>query len=83
MKPHILSDLTLALAPTDHPCTDGGRAGLWIRGHTHDSFDYRSGGSRVVCNPRMRAHEINPDCMAELAAASMWDRHLADVVYKD
>ncbi len=25
---------------------------LWVHGHTHDSFDYRVGGTRVVCNPR-------------------------------
>jgi predicted phosphodiesterase len=25
---------------------------LWVHGHTHDSFDYRVGGCRVVCNPR-------------------------------
>ena len=25
---------------------------LWVHGHTHDSFDYRSGACRVVCNPR-------------------------------
>ncbi|HEY4374744.1 MAG TPA: metallophosphoesterase [Burkholderiales bacterium] len=29
-----------------------GPAALWIHGHTHDSFDYRLGGTRVVCNPR-------------------------------
>jgi predicted phosphodiesterase len=29
-----------------------GRACLWIHGHTHDSFDYRVNGTRVVCNPR-------------------------------
>ncbi len=28
------------------------RAQLWIHGHTHDSFDYRLDGTRVVCNPR-------------------------------
>lgn len=28
------------------------RAALWIHGHTHDSFDYRVDGTRVVCNPR-------------------------------
>lgn len=28
------------------------RARLWIHGHTHDSFDYRLSGTRVVCNPR-------------------------------
>ena len=29
-----------------------GRATLWIHGHTHDSFDYVTGDTRVVCNPR-------------------------------
>ena len=33
------------------PLLDG-RACLWIHGHTHDSFDYEVGGTRVVCNPR-------------------------------
>jgi len=28
------------------------RVQLWIHGHTHDSFDYRVKGTRVVCNPR-------------------------------
>ncbi len=28
------------------------KADLWIHGHTHDSFDYRIGKCRVVCNPR-------------------------------
>jgi predicted phosphodiesterase len=31
---------------------DGRQAPLWIHGHTHDSFDYRVNGTRVVCNPR-------------------------------
>ena len=25
---------------------------LWIHGHTHTGFDYVTGGTRVVCNPR-------------------------------
>ena len=29
-----------------------GKSDLWIHGHTHDSFDYISNGTRVVCNPR-------------------------------
>ena len=29
-----------------------GRAALWVHGHTHSSFDYGLGGTRVVCNPR-------------------------------
>jgi predicted phosphodiesterase len=28
------------------------RVQLWVHGHTHDSFDYRLNGTRVVCNPR-------------------------------
>ncbi len=37
-------------------------AGLWIHGHTHDSFDYRVGECRVVCNPRGYAgRELNRD----------------------
>jgi predicted phosphodiesterase len=27
-------------------------AALWIHGHTHDSFDYMLGATRVVCNPK-------------------------------
>jgi Icc-related predicted phosphoesterase len=27
------------------------RADLWIHGHMHESFDYRIGKTRVVCNP--------------------------------
>ena len=36
---------------------------LWLHGHTHDSFDYRIGATRVVCNPRGYA----PDGIAENA----------------
>jgi predicted phosphodiesterase len=35
----------------------GGRARLWIHGHTHDSFDYVVDGTRVVCNPRGYARD--------------------------
>lgn len=38
----------------------GDRVRLWIHGHTHDSFDYRLNGTRVVCNPRGYAkHGVN------------------------
>ncbi|MEO6920421.1 MAG: metallophosphoesterase [Collimonas sp.] len=36
---------------------------LWLHGHLHDSFDYRIGATRVVCNPRGYARagkEENP-----------------------
>lgn len=32
-------------------------APLWIHGHTHDSFDYRVGATRVLCNPRGYARD--------------------------
>ena len=31
---------------------DASRVQLWIHGHTHDSFDYRVNGTRILCNPR-------------------------------
>lgn len=34
---------------------------LWVHGHMHDSFDYRIGKTRVVCNPRgYSPSELNP-----------------------
>ena len=35
----------------------GDRVQLWVHGHTHDSFDYRINGTRVVCNPRGYARD--------------------------
>jgi predicted phosphodiesterase len=35
----------------------GEQVQLWIHGHTHDSFDYRLNGTRVVCNPRGYARD--------------------------
>jgi predicted phosphodiesterase len=32
------------------------QADVWIHGHTHDSYDYRLGRCRVVCNPRGYRH---------------------------
>ena len=43
---------------------DADRVSLWIHGHTHDSFDHRVNGTRVVCNPRGYARggvNENPD----------------------
>ncbi len=50
---------------------DGGRASLWIHGHTHDSFDYLVNGTRVLCNPRGYAKNgvnENPSFDANLLA---------------
>jgi Icc-related predicted phosphoesterase len=35
----------------DHLIEEFGPA-LWVHGHVHESFDYRIGATRVVCNPR-------------------------------
>lgn len=47
---------------------------LWLHGHTHDSFDYRVGACRVVCNPRgyLSRHgefenkQFNPELLVKL-----------------
>jgi hypothetical protein len=39
---------------------------LWIHGHTHDSFDYTIGCTRVVCNPEGYSYEHNPDFVPDL-----------------
>jgi predicted phosphodiesterase len=36
---------------------------LWIHGHTHESFDYQIGNTRIICNPRGYVPEINPEFM--------------------
>lgn len=52
---------------------DGDRIRVWIHGHTHDSFDYRVNGTRVVCNPRGYAVDgvnenaaFDPDLIVEV-----------------
>ncbi len=37
---------------TDMESLMGDGVDLWVHGHTHNSFDYRVKGTRVVCNPR-------------------------------
>ncbi|WP_298134219.1 metallophosphoesterase [Acidiferrobacter sp.] len=61
------SDLTDLMGPMD----------LWIHGHTHDSFDYRIRGTRVVCNPRgyVQHHapenrQFDPSLVIELGPAA-------------
>ena len=40
---------------------------LWIHGHTHDSFDYRVAGTRVVCNARGYAKDgINENALFDV-----------------
>ncbi len=41
VNPAFVSDLTSLLGQSD----------VWVHGHTHDGFDYRVNGTRVVANP--------------------------------
>jgi predicted phosphodiesterase len=56
---------------------DSGPVDLWVHGHTHDSFDYTLGSTRVVCNPRGYTRDgvcenarFDSDFMVEIAGAS-------------
>ena len=37
------------------------KADLWVHGHLHDTFDYRIGKCRVVCNPRGYPRDGRPE----------------------
>lgn len=63
--------LTPAFASDLESLMDGGRAALWIHGHTHDAFDYEIYDTRVVCNPRgympyESSNQFVPDCVIEI-----------------
>ena len=51
----------------DHP-----QIKMWTHGHTHDTFDYMIGSTKVVCNPRgyikyeQRADEFDPNIIFEV-----------------
>lgn len=45
------------------------RPDLWVHGHMHDSFDYRVGATRVVCNPKgyhSETPEFEPQLVLEV-----------------
>ncbi len=52
---------------------------LWVHGHTHGSFDYKVGKTRVVCNARGYAKDgvpenpkFNPALVLELEGAHQY-----------
>lgn len=58
----FVSDLTAVI--------EAGQPLLWVHGHTHESFDYRVGPTRVVCNPHGYGFEnaaFNPAFLVELS----------------
>ena len=55
------NSLNPAFASNLEPMIERYQPPLWIHGHMHDSFDYRIGVTRVVCNPRgYFPHHLNP-----------------------
>ena len=59
LNAYFCSDLTGLIEET--------QPDLWLHGHTHDSFDYRIGRTRVVCNPRgYLPDEPNPNFRPDL-----------------
>ncbi len=44
--------LTPAFASNLSTLVETSGAPLWVHGHTHDSFDYMAGKTRIVCNPK-------------------------------
>jgi hypothetical protein len=58
------------LAADAQPLVEERGARLWIHGHTHVSFDYQVGKTRVVCNARGYPAEpgtsLNPALVIEV-----------------
>jgi len=52
--------LTPAFVSDLEPLIERSGAKLWVHGHVHDSFEYRVGATRVLCNPRGYVTELNP-----------------------
>jgi len=61
LAPRFAADLTSAGFLSDlGPLLQ--RAAIWVHGHTHTSFDYRIGDTRVVCNPRGYCKPDGTEC---------------------
>jgi len=58
-----VSDLTALI--------EAGQPNLWVHGHVHESFDYRVGVTRVICNPHGYGNEnknFDPGLVVELTS---------------
>lgn len=63
------SELNPAYASALDALVEASGAVLWVHGHTHTSFDYRIGKTRVICNPRGYVNEnkmFDPDLIIEV-----------------
>ena len=68
---HMNSPISPAYASNLDDLVKNSGAALWVHGHTHESFDYMIGDTRVICNPRgYYAYELNsgfsPNLVIEL-----------------
>ncbi|MDD2934068.1 MAG: metallophosphoesterase [Methylotenera sp.] len=53
VAPHYQnSKLSACFASKLDQMINGEKVQLWIHGHTHDNFDYKLNGTRILCNPR-------------------------------
>lgn len=52
LAPRYALDIVSAGFLSDLPASVLNPFALWIHGHTHTSFDYKVGSTRVICNPR-------------------------------
>jgi Icc-related predicted phosphoesterase len=58
-----VSDLTALI--------EAGQPNLWVHGHVHESFDYRVGVTRVICNPHGYGNEnknFDPGLVVEIGS---------------
>lgn len=78
VSPRFAQDTTSAAFATDLAALiEETQPALWIHGHTHDSFDYRIGRTRVVCNPagyplptgRLENEAWQPDLLVDVQGA--------------
>ena len=60
VAPKFRDDLVSAAFVSDlSPVIETHQPALWVHGHTHASFDYRVGTTRIICNPHGYGNE-NP-----------------------
>jgi len=61
LQPRFANDLLSAASVSDlADLIAAAGPDLWVHGHVHASFDYRVGGTRILCNPHGNGSE-NPD----------------------
>lgn len=72
VHPRFAKDALSAAFASDLTATiQAGRPEMWVHGHVHDTFDYKVGPTRIVCNPHGYGHEnptFNPALVVEVGS---------------